>query len=501
MAEETSAPLAESAVVRPAYDASPLAEMLADQPARLTRRFLHALLSVFCLAFVISAVLEIDVTVTAPAVLLPSGKALLIQPDEAGTVVALNVKEGDIVQAGDVLAELDSEKAGEQLVAVREAALKLDTALRALQVVLPEGRRLAEQEIGNLKEQIQLLQRERDQLQTKLKHEKQSNEFAVLAYREQVRKLEEAGARLGTDLTSSRENVSFRQKQVEVNERLLRAQAIGQIELLASRRDLAESQAAFERVLSQQRENQNDRLIAEKTQLKEEQQHLHRIAELSQLLERNSVQSRSAQLTILKQQNEQKMKLLDAETTERTARAELELARQRAEMTRSPRNRQFVTAVAEGKAAVSSRLLVVAPVNGRIGTVSIRRQGEGVQRGQTLMTLLPEGPLVAEMRIANRDVGLVKPGQRVKLKMDAFPYAEYGSVKAAITLVPPDAEGLDSPGQSFYRATAQLEAQQLQKHGGVVDLLAGMTASAEIVTERKTLLRFALTPLLEPFQN
>ena len=51
------------------------------------------------------------------------------------------------------------------------------------------------------------------------------------------------------------------------------------------------------------------------------------------------------------------------------------------------------------------------------------------------------------------------------------------------------------------KATANLEAQQLQKKGGAVNLVAGMTAAAEIVTERKTLLQFALTPLLEPFQN
>ena len=90
---------------------------------------------------------------------------------------------------------------------------------------------------------------------------------------------------------------------------------------------------------------------------------------------------------------------------------------------------------------------------------------------------------------------------RLKLKLDAFPYAEFGSLKGELINIPPEAEGLDRPAESFYRATARLETQAVRKNGSGVPLLAGMTASAEIVTERKTLLQLALTPLLEPFRD
>ena len=55
-----------------------------------------------------------------------------------------------------------------------------------------------------------------------------------------------------------------------------------------------------------------------------------------------------------------------------------------------------------------------------------------------------------------------------KLKLDAFPFAEYGSVRGAVTNVPPDAEGVDSPGDSFYRASARLDAQAVRKNGSSV---------------------------------
>src|SRR5262249_23092730 len=158
--------------------------------------------------------------------------------------------------------------------------------------------------------------------------------------------------------------------------------------------------------------------LAEQNHLKDRQEHLKRLAELMGQLERNTVQSRSAQLTMLKTQNELRLKELDGETAEQTARGELEVARRRAELLRGPRNRQLVQDVAEGKVSVSSIIKVTAPVAGRIGTLSVGRQGEAVERGKTLMTLLPDGPLVAEVRIANRDVALVRVGQRVKLKLD-----------------------------------------------------------------------------------
>ena len=112
-------------------DSSPLSEMLAQEPSRVTRRFLYALLLSLVVAVVVGSVLHIDVTVTAPAVLIPEGKALSIQPEVGGTIVEVRVREGTRVARGDVLAVLESEKAGEQLFALSAASLKWKNAERA----------------------------------------------------------------------------------------------------------------------------------------------------------------------------------------------------------------------------------------------------------------------------------------------------------------------------------------------------------------------------------
>ena len=87
-------------------------------------------------------------------------------------------------------------------------------------------------------------------------------------------------------------------------------------------------------------------------------------------------------------------------------------------------------------------------------------------------------------------------GQAVKLKLDAFPYAEYGVVAGELVRVPPDAEGADSANGSFYRAVVRLQEQSVNKDGTAFPLASGMTGTAEVVTERKTILQILLSPFL-----
>lgn len=491
MAQGVSTPVAGTAVpVRPPQDASPLAEMLAREPSRAVRRFLYFLLFLFFAAFLASAILEFDVTVIAPAVLRPEGKTLLVQPENEGVVVEVQVKEGDTVRAGEVLAVLESEKAGEQLLALSDAAQKLREAVRETSVIIPAARRITQDEIKTLQGQLADLTREQEFLTRRQRYEQQAFAFLTESNREQLRKQDEIDKRNVAALQSAEENLNYRKKQLETFERLVREQAVGVLEVMNTKREYVDARVNYERIMSQQREAKNDRALTEKTYQRESALHLARLAELTQQLEHTLFQSRTAQFTIVKLQGDLRLKQLEAESKELAARFGLQLARQRAELNRGEDNREAVRKILEGGVPPVSRLVMTAPVAGRIGTVAIKGRGESVERGKTLFTLLPEGSLVAEVKVANRDVALLEPGQTVKLKLEAFPYAEYGSLTGELANVSPEAEGVDTPAESFYRATARLDAQKMRN----VPLLAGMTATAEIVTERKTLLQLLLTP-------
>jgi membrane fusion protein, hemolysin D len=483
------------------HEESPLSEMLAQEPSRLTRRFLYGLLIALGAAVVVASVLRVDVTVSAPALLIPEGKALPIQPEIAGTVVEVRVQEGASVARGDVLAVLESEKAGEQLLALREAALKWQTAQSALEVLLPVELKKIDTEIAALREEEAHRAREQTHLKRKREHEDRAFRLLTEAHAEQLHKLAELEKRLATDEQISSQAYTNRLKVLEAETNLFRKQAISEVEYMEVRRQAGEALGNLVKVRSQQREARNDRALAEKNYLRDVEGHRKALVEIDQELERADFQARDARGKALALESSRRLKQLEAETSTRTAKAEYELARRKAELSRGPLNRQAVEDVYQGLSPALSRILVTAPCAGRVGTVQIRRTGEAVERGQTLMTLLPDGPLVAEVRIANKDVGLIHTGQEVKLKLDAFPFAEYGSVRGVLTLVPPDAEGMDKPGESFYRATARLKQSSVQKNNSTVALVSGMTATAEVITERKTVLELLLTPLLEPFQN
>ena len=136
--------------------------------------------------------------------------------------------------------------------------------------------------------------------------------------------------------------------------------------------------AGVEKVRSQKREAGNDRSLIEKNYLRDAQQHRKALAQIDQELEANSFRTASTRGKILKLRSEEKLKELEAETNEYTARVEYDLARQKADLTRHPLNRRTVDEVARGSSAVVGRIVVAVPVSGRVGTVKILRHGEAV---------------------------------------------------------------------------------------------------------------------------
>ena len=85
----------------------------------------------------------------------------------------------------------------------------------------------------------------------------------------------------------------------------------------------------------------------------------------------------------------------------------------------------------------------------------------------------------------------------VKFKFDAFPFAEYGVITGKLTKIAPAAEETAAMQPSFYRAYASMDQDYFRVKGERVALLSGMTATAEIVTESKTVLSL----LMQPFQE
>lgn len=156
-------------------------------------------------------------------------------------------------------------------------------------------------------------------------------------------------------------------------------------------------------------------------------------------------------------------------------------------------------------------LEVRAPDAGIVKDLATHTAGAVVQPGTVLFTIVPNGEaLKAEVWIANDDIGFVHEDQPVRVKVAAFPFQKYGMVDGFVRHVGADASampehGADAQGgqggQSRYRALVELVNQSIERDGYDHSLAPGMQVSAEINLGDRTVLEYILSPVRKAFHE
>lgn len=161
------------------------------------------------------------------------------------------------------------------------------------------------------------------------------------------------------------------------------------------------------------------------------------------------------------------------------------------------------------KQDVLSRTTLKSPVRGLVKNIRIATVGGVVQAGAAIMEIVPLGSRVLiEARIKPADIGFVKKGLPVTVKLSAYDYFVYGGLEGVIDYISPDAlaeEGkANSPDATYYRALIRADVSTLKKGGQPLSVIPGMTATAEMRTGERTVMQYILTPLMkskEAFQE
>lgn len=141
--------------------------------------------------------------------------------------------------------------------------------------------------------------------------------------------------------------------------------------------------------------------------------------------------------------------------------------------------------------------LMTAPVSG-IVTAIAARAGQQVVPGQELMVIIPvNAHVVVDLYVPTTSIGFIEPDQSVNLAIDAFPYQEFGTIPGRIVTVSrapikrQDASGT----MASYLVRVSLGDTQVSTFRHPKPLLAGMTLSAQIMTEKRSLLEWLFEPL------
>lgn len=137
-----------------------------------------------------------------------------------------------------------------------------------------------------------------------------------------------------------------------------------------------------------------------------------------------------------------------------------------------------------------------APMDGQVQELAVRTPGAVVTPAQTLLVVVPEASrLQAEVMIDNKDIGHVQAGQRAAVKLEAFPFARYGTVPARVDSISADAV-VGPDGAARFKALLTLEDVRWTVDDRPVRLGAGLNVVGEIQSGRRKLIRYLVDPLV-----
>lgn len=138
-----------------------------------------------------------------------------------------------------------------------------------------------------------------------------------------------------------------------------------------------------------------------------------------------------------------------------------------------------------------------APLDGIVFDLIPSSSGYAAVAGETLLKLVPGGALEAKVFFTNREVGFVKAGQQAQVRVDAFPYTQFGSIPAVIKAVsvyplPPDQQNPEPRFPGYVR----LERNYLERDGRQYRIGSGQSVQANVVLRQKRVITL-LTDVLD----
>ena len=406
---------------------------------RLAQFTVHVLVLALVVFLVWSCVSELDEVVTAQGRLSSPLPNVVVQPLETSIVKTVDVRVGQVVKQGELLATLDATfaQADESQLQIRLASL--ETQIQGLEAELS----------GDLAKGT-LPQNPDQQLQANLLVERRAS------YRAQQLRLSENMSKLRAALYTNRNDQQLVQSRLK---------SVKEIESMQEKMVAQKYGAPLQLLEAQQRTKEVEREV--------EQTRSH-----EQELRREYAALEAEKLGFEKNWRQKAMEELLGVTRERDALQQ--------QIQKADKRSQLVA--------------LHAPVDAVVLDIAKLSPGSIVQGAETFFTLVPlNTTLEAEVQINSMDVGYIKKGDKVHIKLDAFPFQRHGTLDGTIRTVSEDAFKRDSNAKgaldAYYVSRITLAGNQLTNMIESSRLLPGMTLNAEIVVGKRTIISYLAWPL------
>jgi hemolysin D len=437
-------------------------EIVQTPPSPIGRAIALTLIAAFCAALTWASLGKVDMIASAQGKIIPTGRSKIVQPFDTGVVRAIHVSDGQRVNAGEVLIELDPTINDAELRHLQSDLVAAQLDVARLRASLADGDPPAAFDppegapAGLLATERQLL------------FDQTGEQRAKLAALDRQRAQREA-------------------------ERATYAATIAKIEAMIP---ILQQRVDIRKYLMERETGSRVTYLENLTQLVEQQKELG--------VQQSHLQEAEAALAAAIE-----TRLQAVEEYRRTRLGELATAE-----AKTAGLAQDVV-----KASEKSRLQILrAPVNGTVEQLAVHTVGGVVTPAQALLEVVPlDSRIEIEAMVENHDIGFVRAGQPAEIKIDTFNFTKYGLLHGTVVNVSADSIERSKPSSDtanksssrtadsasepqsrelVYAAHVSLDRASMEVDGGDAPLSPGMAVTVEIKTGAQRVITYLLSPLL-----
>jgi membrane fusion protein, adhesin transport system len=411
--------------------------VMSRQATRRAQTIVRVAAGVIVLLIIWAAFAKVDEVTRGEGKVVPSRQLQVLQSLDGGVVAEILVREGQEVEAGQLLLRIDETRATS---GVRESAAQ-GFALRARVArlrALGDGTAFNPPQPAD-DEERRILDGERALYESKF------SELGALVgiSRQQLMQREQELGEAQAKRNAALRGLELAQQELNQTRPLLATGAVSQVEILRLERDVTRNRGDAEQALAQ-------------------------IARVQAAI---GEARRKIQETELAFRNDARKDLAEAVGK--------------------------LNVLSEGSVALADKVdkaQVKSPVRGRVQRLLANTVGGVVQPGKDIVEVVPlDDALVLEARVQPKDIAFIHPGQTAMVKFTAYDFAVFGGLEAKVENISPDTE-TDEKGNAFYIVRVRTNRPNFDDK---LPIIPGMTAEVDVLTGQKTVLSYLLKPVLK----
>lgn len=443
---------------------------------------LWGLIGVIAASLVWACVAKIEEAIPALGKLEPTGAVKDVQAPISGVVKLIYVKDGQKVNQGARLLNLEPTAAIAQLSElqkIRTALLQENEFYRTqMSGIQPSG--VLAQKLPPLPTELVALTKSR----------------VALIAENQLYKAQLNGTPQGTNLTPSQlERLRFNLNELNSRydaaklevEQLIKQLSQTQIKLVSTRDNLENNKTilhSYEQLgkvgaiprldyLKQKQEVRNGE--SEAAQLTQEQARITLAISEAKAKMQNTLDVSRKDLLTQTSENNKRIAEIDSQLTKAMVENNKRLAEVESQLSQTQLTLKYQS--------------LTAPVAGTVFDMKAHSPGFVTNASETILKIVPDDTLVAQVFITNKDIGFVKEGMKVDVRINSFPFSEYGDIKGELTQIGSDVLPPDQI-HNYYRfpAKVRLNRQSMVINGREIHLQSGMEVNANIKVRSRTVM-------------